>query len=306
MKSKTAIVILFILFSAACGVDEQLTEEGILTVLTTTGMIADTVRNIGGDKVAVSALMGPGVDPHLYKASAGDIHRISRSSAIFYNGLMLEGKMATLMEKIRRSGKAVFAVGDVIDSSVLLQNQEYAGHPDPHIWFDVAMWRQTVDPIAEALMDIDPENADVYHTNAESYKHELTELDDYCRVRINSIPSDQRVMITAHDAFGYFGRAYGIEVQGLQGINTSSEYGIRDVQRLVDLIVDNRIRAVFVESSVPRRSIEAVVEGCRARDHDVVIGGELYSDALGEAGTAEATYIGMVRHNVDTIVKALR
>jgi manganese/zinc/iron transport system substrate-binding protein len=295
-----------ILLAAACGIDEQPQVDGVLSVLTTTGMIADTIQNVGGDKVAVSALMGPGVDPHLYKASAGDIHRISSAGAIFYNGLMLEGKMATLMEKIKRSGKAVFAVGEALDSDMLLENQEYSGHPDPHIWFDVAMWWQTVDYVAEALVSVDPDNADVYRGNAESYKQKLAELDDYCRESINSIPADQRVMITAHDAFGYFGRAYGIEVHGLQGINTSSEYGIRDVQRLVDLIVSHKIRAVFVESSVPRRSIEAVVEGCRAQGHDIAIGGELFSDALGEAGTAEATYIGMVRHNVDTIVKALR
>ena len=303
--SAAAIVAAVFLF-AGCGGAEDEVADNTLNVLTTTGMVADTVKVIGGERVSVTALMGPGVDPHLYKASAGDINRLNRADIIFYNGLFLEGKMIDVLEKISQGGKPAYAVGEVISSDLLRQSQQYEGHPDPHIWFDVGMWADTIAFVAAKLSEIDPEGTELFKANAVAYLEELKALDAYCRERVEEIPEGQRILITAHDAFGYFGEAYGIGVVGLQGINTSSEYGIADVQRLVDLIVENGIRAVFVESSVPRRSIEAVVEGCKARGSEVAIGGELFSDAMGDEGTPEGTYIGMVRHNVDTIVDALK
>lgn len=301
----TALLAVVMTFAGCGGTEEQGGEE-ILNVLATTGMVADTVRIVGGDRVNVTALMGPGVDPHLYKASAGDISRLNRADVVFYNGLFLEGKMVDVLEKIARNGKPTFAVGEVISLEKRRRSQQYEGHPDPHIWFDVAMWSETVDFVADKLSDLEPDGAELFEANAAMYKEELAWLDTYCREHIAEIPEGQRFLITAHDAFNYFGAAYNIRVVGLQGISTNSEYGIADVQRLVNLIVDNGIKAVFVESSVPRRSIEAVVEGCRARGSEVKIGGQLFSDAMGEAGSPEGTYIGMVRYNVDTIVGALK
>ena len=305
LVSAMALVIVIIAF-AGCGGAESEVESGALNVLTTTGMVADTVKVIGGERVSVTTLMGPGVDPHLFKASAGDINRLNRADVIFYNGLFLEGKMIDVLEKIAQNGKPTYAVGEVISADLLRKSQQYEGHPDPHIWFDVAMWADTIGFVAAKLSELDPEGTELFRANAAAYVEELKALDAYCRERVEEIPEGQRILITAHDAFGYFGAAYGIRVVGLQGINTSSEYGIADVQRLVDLIVENGIKAVFVESSVPRRSIEAVVEGCKARGAEVSIGGELFSDAMGDEGTPEGTYIGMVRHNVDTIVDALK
>lgn len=273
---------------------------------TTVGMIADTVRNVGGDRVEVTALMGPGVDPHLYKASEGDLARLTGADAIFYNGLNLEGKMGEIFERMRERGKPTVAVGESVDKSQLRTPPEFKGHHDPHIWFDVSMWEQTIAPVVDTLSQLDASSKSMYGANGEKYRQTLQELHGYCKEQLASIPEKQRVLVTAHDAFGYFGRAYGIKVVGLQGISTSSEYGPRDIQRLVDLILGSRVKAVFVESSVPKRSIEAVVEGCKARGHEVRIGGTLYSDAMGEAGTPAGTYPGMVRHNVDTIVAALK
>ncbi|MCC2667767.1 MAG: troA [Armatimonadetes bacterium] len=275
-------------------------------VTTTIGMIGDTVRNVGGERVDVTALMGPGVDPHLYKASEGDISRLQGADVIFYNGLNLEGKMADLFVKMAGSGKPTVAVSDGIDKSKLREPPEFHGHYDPHVWFDVSMWAQTIDPVVQALTKLDPTSKDLYEANARSYRQKLDELHRECGERMAAIPKAQRVLVTAHDAFGYFGRAYGVEVVGLQGISTVSEISLKDVQRLVDTISTRRIKAVFVESSVPKRSIEAVVQGCEARGHAVKIGGTLFSDAMGAAGTDAGTYPGMVRHNVETIVGALK
>jgi manganese/zinc/iron transport system substrate-binding protein len=293
--------------AAACSpAGRPAADDGVITVLATTGMVADVARTVGGEQVRVTALMGPGVDPHLYKASAGDLARLNDADVVFYNGLFLEGKMAEIFKKLGRGGRPVVALGDAIEHAALRQSDQFQGHPDPHIWFDVSVWARTVDRVVATLSELRPAHADEFRANGERYKAELAELHAWCAARIAEIPPEARVMITAHDAFGYFGQAYGIEVIGLQGINTTSEYGIADVQRLVSHIVERRIKAVFIESSVPRRSIEAVVQGCLARGHQVVIGGELFSDAMGEEGTPEGNYIGMVRHNVDTIVAALK
>jgi manganese/zinc/iron transport system substrate-binding protein len=280
--------------------------ERKIRVTTTVGMVADVVRNVGGERVEVTALMGPGVDPHLYKASEGDIARLSGADIVFYNGLFLEGKMGDVLARIAERGLPTIAVAERIDPARLHRPAQFEGHPDPHVWFDVSLWMETVPLVVEGLSGLDPDSRPLFEENARAFLVRLRELHAWCAAELATIPAERRVLITAHDAFGYFGSAYDVEVVGLQGLSTASEYGLRDVQRIVDLVVARRVKAVFVESSVPRRSIEAVVQGCRAKGHDVRIGGELFSDAMGAAGTREGTYVGMVRANVTTIVEALR
>jgi len=275
-------------------------------VTTTTGMLADIVRNVGAGRVEVTSLMGPGVDPHLYKPSSGDVIKLDRADVIFYNGLHLEGRMAELFEKMARAGKRTFAVAIAIDPARLIALPESPGHHDPHIWFDVTLWQEAARFVARTLSDVDPAARELYAHNAEFYLEQLDELHAYAERQVALIPPESRVLITAHDAFGYFGRRYGFEVRGLQGVSTASEAGARSVQALAALIAERRIKAVFVESSVPPATIEALQAATRARGWDVAIGGELFSDAMGADGTPEGTYIGMFKHNVDTIVRALR
>lgn len=277
-----------------------------INVVSTVGMITDIVRNVGGERVAVRGLMGPGVDPHLYKPSAGDAIRLGNADIIFYGGLHLEGRMAELFEKIELTGKPAVAVSRDIDPKRLRQPPEFEGKYDPHIWFDVSLWQSATRTVAAALTSLDPNSAALYAANASAYLAKLETLDQYARGQIATIPAAQRVMITAHDAFGYFGQAYGMEVRGLQGISTASEISAADVQGLTEFITSRRIKALFVESSVPESTVRAVQEAVRSRGHEVVIGGELFSDAMGAEGTPEGTYIGMVTFNVDTIVSALR
>lgn len=279
--------------------------EGKLQIVCTTGMIADAARILAGEHATVLALMGPGVDPHLYKATQGDLQRLTGADLVFYNGLHLEGKMGEVLEKLARQ-KPVVAVADGIAADRLLNSAAFAGTHDPHIWFDVELWSGAVAHVGATLQEQDPAHAEAYRRNTEAYLQQLQALHEEVAAQVATIPEGQRVMITAHDAFEYFGRAYRIEVRGLQGISTVSEYGLKDVADLVDFITRRRIKAVFVESSVPARSLEAVVEGCAGKGHQVVIGGTLFSDAMGAEGTPEGTYVGMVRHNVRTIVEALR
>ena len=274
-------------------------------VVATTGMIGDAARHVGGDHAEVVALMGPGVDPHLYKASEGDVARLSAADLVLYNGLHLEGKMGDVLVKLARS-RAVVAVSETVPVDQLREPPEFQGQYDPHVWFDVRLWSHTLDAIAAAYAEVDPANAATYRANAEAYRAELLELDSWVEQRIAELPPERRLLITAHDAFGYFGRRYGVEVVGLQGISTLAEAGLRDVHRVVDLVVDRQVKAIFVESSVPRRSIEAVQAAAAERGHQVAIGGQLFADAMGSAGTPEGTYVGMVRHNVNTLVEALR
>ncbi|MGO0122833.1 metal ABC transporter solute-binding protein, Zn/Mn family [Desulfothermobacter acidiphilus] len=279
--------------------------SGKLKVTTTTTMISDLVQQVGGDRVEVTGIMRPGVDPHLYKATQSDMLNLKAADLVFYNGLNLEGKMGDIFVRLSRQ-KPTFAISEYIAEDQLREPQEFAGHYDPHIWFDVSLWKKAAERVRDGLSEVDPNHADYYRQRAKNYLKQLDELDAYIRQRLAAIPPEQRVLITAHDAFGYLGRAYGIEVRGLQGISTDTEYGLKDVQQLVDFIVQHWIKAVFVESSVPHRSIQAVVEGARKRGHEVKIGGELYSDALGDPGTPAGSYIGMFKHNVDTIVEALK
>lgn len=276
-----------------------------VVAVATTGMIADAVRAVGGELVQVHGLMGPGVDPHLYKASQGDVRRLAAADIIFYNGLALEGRLSDILVRMARQ-KPTVAVSEYVPEELLMEPAEFQGHYDPHIWFDVSLWKTAIERIRDGFIEVDPQNEAAYRQNATAYLKELDDLESYVRERLAEIPADKRVLVTAHDAFGYFGRAYGIEVVGLQGISTDTEVGLKDIQNLVGFLTERGIKAVFVESSVPRRSLEAVVEGAASRGHSVTIGGELYSDALGEPGTPAGTYIGMIRHNVDTIVAALK
>ncbi|MCH9030972.1 MAG: zinc ABC transporter substrate-binding protein [candidate division Zixibacteria bacterium] len=280
------------------------TKSDLIQVVATTGMIGDAAKVIAGHKALVNTLMGPGVDPHLYKATQGDVELLSNADLILYNGLHLEGKMTEALASMSMTISTVPVSSD-IPHDQLRAPPEFKGHFDPHVWFDVKLWSQAVTRITQALVEADSASAGFFMARGQAYLDTLATLDSWIKDRIKEIPEKDRVMITAHDAFGYFGRAYGMEVRGLQGISTVAEYGLNDITSLVDLLVERKIKAVFVESSVPRRSIEAVVEGCRARGHEIKIGGELFSDALGTAGTPEGTYIGMVRHNVNIIVNAL-
>lgn len=270
----------------------------------TVGMVADLVRAVGGPHVEVTQIMGAGVDPHLYKATRDDVALIAGGDVVFYSGLMLEGKMIDTLVKISRS-KPVYAVTEIIDPRYLLEPEDFAGHYDPHVWMDVGAWAKCVDAVATALSEIDPDHAAEYRENAKRYQRELAELDEYGRRSIATVPRERRVLITSHDAFNYFGRAYGLDVQGVQGISTESEAGLQRINELVDLIVERGVRAVFVESSVPRKNVEAIVAGARSRGHDVVIGGELFSDAMGKEGTYEGTYVGMLDHNITLATRAL-
>ncbi len=278
--------------------------ERTIAVVTTTGMINDIVLNVGGDRVRTQALMGPGVDPHLYKASEGDVGRLTEADVIFFNGLHLEARMGEVLARMNRRMRTV-AVGEAIDPSFLLSPPQFAGAHDPHIWMDVSMWMQAAGRVRDVLIEMDPGHESTYTENAGVYLEDLADLNAYVKERLAHVPAEQRVLVTAHDAFGYFGRAYDIEVRGLQGISTVSEAGTADVQELAAFIAARRIRAVFVESSVPPRAIEAVQAAVQARGFRVNIGGLLFSDAMGAPGTPEGTYIGMLRHNVDTIAAAL-
>lgn len=273
-----------------------------LTITTTIGMIADAVRNIGGDHIDVTSLMGPGVDPHLYKPSAGDISRLESADAVFYGGLHLEGRMVDVLEQLLDRGIAGAAVLETLDPTTLIETD---GAPDPHVWFDVSLWSDALASIPAVLIELDAPNADTYTQNWEAYKSTLTDLDIYAEEQISTIPEEQRVLVTAHDAFNYFGDRYGMEVLGIQGMSTATEAGARDIQELADFLTERQIKAIFIESSVPPNTIEALQKACESREWPIEIGGELYSDAMGDEGTPEGTYEGMVRHNVDTIVGAL-
>jgi manganese/zinc/iron transport system substrate-binding protein len=275
-----------------------------LRVVATTGMIADLARHIGGDSVEVLALMGPGVDPHLYKATQGDLGRLRAADIVLYNGLHLEGKMGEVLEKLEQI-KTVVPVSRGIGVDRLIDHPEYEGTYDPHIWFDVQLWAEALDEVLATLIEADPANRSYFERNAEAYRQELAELHKWVRQEIKKIPPERRILITAHDAFSYFGRAYDIEVRGLQGISTVSEFGLKDRVDLIDFIAGRGIKAVFVETSVSQKNIRAIVEGCRQKGHEVRIGGSLYSDAMGEAGGPAGEYTGMVRSNVNTIVNAL-
>lgn len=284
--------------------DETDITDNRIAAVATVGMVADLVREVGGDHVTVQQLMGSGVDPHLYKATRDDVQMIMLADIVFYSGLMLEGKMTDTLIQVARD-KPVIAVTEQLDTSNLLEPNESDSHYDPHVWMDVSAWLGCVDVVTDALIQYDSTHADTFRDNAESLKQRLEELHTYAVKSIETVPRDRRILVTSHDAFNYFGRAYGLEVLGVQGLSTESEAGLLRINQLVDLLVDREVQAVFVESSVSRKNIDSLIEGARAKGHQVSIGGELYSDAMGAAGTYEGSYIGMLDHNITMITRAL-
>lgn len=276
--------------------------KGPLKIVCTTGMVADLVKNIAGDRAEVTHLMGAGVDPHLYKSSPGDIAKLSGADVVFYSGLHLEGKMTDVFEQLATT-KPVAPVAEKIDHAQLLDD---GGLHDPHVWFDVQLWMQAAKQVTKTLVEFDPASKLEYHKREMVLGKKLIDLDAFCRLELQKIPADRRVLVTAHDAFRYFGKAYGIEVRGIQGVSTDSEAGVKQINELVNFLVQRKIKAIFVETSVSEQNVKSLLEGCQAQSHEVVIGGELFSDAMGEDGTPEGTYEGMIRHNVNTIVKALQ
>ncbi|MBZ0271978.1 zinc ABC transporter substrate-binding protein [bacterium] len=301
-----AVAVSALFLAAGCGKRETVPDAaaGTLKVVATTGMIADIAKRIAGDEANVTALMGPGTDPHLYKAAERDIRLLAAADLVLYNGLHLEGKMGEVLESLARK-KAVIAVAESIDESRLVKPPAFAGNFDPHVWFDVSMWSIAAARIRDALIEAKPAAREDFERRFGEVERSLAQLHEFCRSQLAMIPEDRRVLVTAHDAFGYFGKAYGIEVRGIQGISTEDEAGVGEINSLVDFLVEKKIPAVFVESSVPKKNVEALIEGARSRGAVVKIGGQLFSDAMGAAGTTEGTYEGMVRHNVNTIVEAL-
>ena len=280
-------------------------DEAPLEIVATTAMIADIARELAGDRAQVTALMGEGVDPHLYRATRSDVARMLAADLVFYNGLLLEGKMTDALVRVARAGKPVFAVTELIDESYLMAPPAFAGAFDPHVWMDPAAWAKAVDVVRDSLAKVDPAGATTYEVGAAAYLARLEALDAYAHDTLATVPADRRVLVTAHDAFGYFGRRYGFEVMGIQGLSTESEAGLKRIEELVGLLVLRRIPAVFVETTIPEQSVRALIAGAAARGQKVVIGGSLYSDAMGRPGTYEGSYVGMIDHNVTSIARAL-
>ncbi len=303
-----------VIFSSGCGeespasgagVPDDADANGVHKIITTTSMVGDIVRQVVGSHAEVVNLMGEGVDPHLYKPTRSDVASIADADVVFYSGLLLEGRMTDVFIKAAMNGQSVHAVTELISESYLLDPPEFSGHWDPHVWMDVSAWSQCVDAVSNIMCELDPEHADDFRSNTAIYQAKLQALDDYTKKAIASIPDHSRILVTAHDAFNYFGRAYAIDVMGIQGISTESEAGISDINHLKDILVDRRVPAVFVESSVSDNNVRALIEGAGSLDHAVTIGGRLFSDAAGPAGDYTGTYIGMIDHNVTTIARAL-
>ncbi|HEV2819394.1 MAG TPA: zinc ABC transporter substrate-binding protein [Solirubrobacteraceae bacterium] len=278
--------------------------DGRLRVVTTTNWITDTAKQIGGDRVAVTGLMGAGVDPHLYNPSAGDVDTLRNADIAFWNGLELEAQMADVFETIGEE-KPVVAVGEAIPKEQLLAFAGKGGEPDPHVWFSPNRWKAVATTIARTYTEADPEGAATYQANLEAFLAQLEEVDAYARERFEQIPQRSRVLVTSHDAFGYFGDEYGFDVEAIQGISTQDEATPADIERVAATIAQRDVEAVFVESSVPRRTIEAVIAAAAQQGQSVEIGGELFGDNAGDRGTPEGTYIGALRHNIDLIADGL-
>ena len=300
-----SLIMMFFIMLISCGkLKEKPHSTGKIRVTTTTTMLTDLVKTIGGDKVEVTGLMGEGVDPHLYSASAGDIEKLANADVIVYGGLHLEGKMTDVFEKLSTLDKAILNVGSKLDKKKvhLIDGKT----PDPHVWFNTEMWETEARAVAVELGEFDAKNKDYYMKNFENYKIQLDELTNYVKKRIEEIPLKSRVLVTAHDAFNYFGEQFGLEVRAIQGVSTDSETGTKNISDLANFIAERNIKAVFVESSVPKKSIEALEEAVKARGKEIKIGGELYSDSLGDKQHNAETYIKTVKANADTIVNALK
>ena len=302
---KYITILSLVLFSLSCK-NEAKKDNGKLNVVTTTTMITDLVKNIGGDYVELKGLMGSGVDPHLYKASEGDVSKLVNADIIFYNGLHLEGKLVEVFEKMGNQNKTQIALAEAIDKSTLIGSEYFASNYDPHVWFDIDYFKTFAKEVTKVLSEKDTKNAANFAENEKQYIEKLEALQSKLGNVIETLPKEKRILVTAHDAFNYFGKAFEFEVVGLQGLSTATEAGVQDVQKLATFIIEKNVKAIFVESSVPKRTIEALQAAVKSKDHEVTIGGTLYSDALGDAGTVEGTYIGMFEYNVNTIVGALK
>ena len=300
---KTIFFLTIVLFF---GCKNETKTNGKLNVVTTTSMITDIVKNIGGNTINIQGLMGSGVDPHLYKASEGDVTKLVNADVIFYNGLHLEGKLVEVFEKMGSATKTPIPLADQLDKSTLIGSDYFASNYDPHVWFNIDYFKRFTDKVTSVLVDKGPDNKATYLANQKVYIEKLFFLETKIKDVIETLPKEKRILVTAHDAFNYFGKAYGFEVVGLQGLSTATEAGVQDVQKLTAFIIEKKIKAIFVESSVPKRTIEALQAAVKSKGHNVQIGGTLYSDALGNNGTPEGTYIGMFEYNVNTIVNALR
>jgi len=301
------VALALLLVLSACSGDQPEADQTLtypLSAVATTGMVADIVAEVGGERTSVHSLMGADIDPHLYRPTRSDVARMQSADIIFYNGLMLEGRMGDTLVQMARTSP-VFAVSEAVDEAVLLDKDEYEEAFDPHLWMDVSLWIRAVEVVVDALSEFDPDGAREYRANADAYIAQLEELEAYVREIMETIPENRRILITAHDAFGYFGAAYDVEVLGVQGISTESEAGLEDINSLVNFIVENDVQAVFAESTVPDRAMMAIIEGAAARGHRVELGGELFSDAMGAAGSYEGSYIGMIDHNATTVARAL-
>ncbi|MCG8404901.1 MAG: zinc ABC transporter substrate-binding protein [Phycisphaerales bacterium] len=299
-----ALVVCVAFVSSGCNSETSGKSKGPYRITCTVGMITDIVRQVAGDKADVEGIIGEGVDPHLYQATRSDINKLMAADIVFYNGLMLEGKMADALVKVGRK-RPVYAATEFVDKSRLLEPPEFDGHHDPHLWMDPTLWKKCAETIAKTLGEFDPANKSHYFKNYERYAQQIDKLHEYAQKSLSTIPEKSRVLVTAHDAFNYFARAYDLEVKGIQGISTESEAGLKDINQLVDLLVQRGIRAVFVESSVSDKNVKALVEGAAAKGGKVTIGGTLFSDAMGRPGSYEGTYIGMIDHNVTKITRAL-
>ncbi|OEK09859.1 manganese transporter [Flavivirga aquatica] len=298
------IILVALLISTIFSCKEKKKTNSKLNIITTTSMITDLVKNIGGDHINLQGLMGSGVDPHLYKASEGDVSKLANADVIFYNGLHLEGKLVDIFEKMKN--KKTIAISDALDKNTLIGSDYFASNYDPHIWFNADYWIQATQFVVTKLSEAIPEQKTTFQTNGSKYIKQLEALKTTLTATINTLPQEKRILVTAHDAFNYFGKSFGFEVVGLQGLSTATEAGVQDVQKLAAFIIEKNVKAIFVESSVPKRTIEALQAAVKSKNHEVSIGGTLYSDALGNLGTAEGTYIGMFKYNVNTIVNALK
>ncbi len=276
-----------------------------LQITTTTGMIGDIVRNVAGDRADVHVIISGGADPHLYKPTRSDLVKLHTADVIFYNGLYLEGRLNDILERLGRRGRTVVAIATALTESGTYAAIHDGNEHDPHIWMDVNGWRAAVDIVRDTMITMDPDGANRYQANAAAYREQLAALDAYARQTLGSIPEHRRILITAHDAFNYLGRAYGLTVRGIQGMSTESEAGVRDIEELIVYIITQNVPAVFVETSVADKNVRALIEGTRARGHALALGGSLFSDAMGLDATYEGTYIGMIDHNVTTITRAL-
>jgi manganese/zinc/iron transport system substrate-binding protein len=273
--------------------------------LCTVGMVGDMVRNLGGAAFRTETLIGEGVDPHLFRPTRNDIQRILAADLLFANGHRLEGRMGDVLERARGAGKPVLLVAEALPRDRLRANPDYPDAADPHVWMDPTLWAEAAGPTAEALSRFAPAAAQDIAAALVAWRARLARLDAYARTALGAIPAQQRMLVTAHDAFAYFGARYGIEVASIQGLSTEAEANLARIEALVATLVARRVPAVFAESSVPDRAVRALIEGAGARGQRVAMGGNLFSDAMGRPGTYEGTYEGMIDHNVTTIARAL-